>query len=152
MNLKERMGFNIQILWIHNTKKISFLRCRRFISRANQSCPVLLGLNPVPIQLQNLYYKLLLLTSSLYLIYQSDSHAYGLRILITLMRIPIQLFALMRIRILLLIKLHKVMRICNQWSIDHLGLYVEPLGLHCELFPRPSMGFFWGYKTSEFCH
>jgi hypothetical protein len=44
-------------------------------------------------------------------------------------RIRIQLFTLMRIRILLFIK---VMQICDRWSTDHPGLYFEPLRLHCE--------------------
>jgi hypothetical protein len=48
----------------------------------------------------------------------------GLRIHVTLMRIRIQLFALLRIRILLLIK------VCDNWSMEPPGLRFEPLGLH----------------------
>jgi hypothetical protein len=43
------------------------------------------------------------------------------------MRIRIQLFALMRIRILLLIK---VIKVCDHWSIDPPGLHFEPPCLH----------------------
>jgi hypothetical protein len=50
-----------------------------------------------------------------------------LRIRITLMRIQIQHFPLMRIRILLLIK---VMRSSDHWSTGPPGLNFEPLGLH----------------------
>ncbi len=47
--------------------------------------------------------------------------------ILTLMRIWIQLFTWMRIRILLLIK---VMAICNHWSTDPPRLHFEPPGLH----------------------
>jgi hypothetical protein len=54
----------------------------------------------------------------------------GLRIRIISIWIRIQLFNLMRIRILLLIK---VMGICDHWSVDPTGLNFDPPGLHCEL-------------------
>ncbi len=56
------------------------------------------------------------------------------QILITSMRIRIQLITLMRIRILLFIK---DMRICDHWSPGSAGLYYEPSRLHGE-HPRPS--------------
>ncbi len=45
------------------------------------------------------------------------------------MRIRIQLFTLIRIRILVIIK---VMGICDNWAIDPPGLHCAPMSLHCE--------------------
>jgi hypothetical protein len=59
----------------------------------------------------------------------------------SLMRVHIQLFASVRIRIPLLIK---VMRICYRWSTDSLRLHLEPPRLHCER-SRPSMAQFSAY-------
>ncbi len=52
----------------------------------------------------------------------------------TLMRVRMQLFTIMPIRILILIK---VMGICEQWSLDPPGLHFEPPDPHYER-PRPS--------------
>jgi hypothetical protein len=57
----------------------------------------------------------------------SSQKGAGLRIRVTLLRIRIQLFTLMRIRILLIIKM---MRICDYWSTDPPGLHFEPPCLH----------------------
>jgi hypothetical protein len=51
------------------------------------------------------------------------------------MRIRIQLFTLMQIRIQLLFR---IMGICDHWSVDPPGLHFEPSGLHCE---RPRLYF-----------
>jgi hypothetical protein len=60
----------------------------------------------------------------------------GLRIRITLMRIRIQLFPLMRIQIQLLFK---VPGIFHYWSIDPPGLHFEPLKLlNSEQDPDPA--------------
>ncbi len=68
----------------------------------------------------------------------------GLRIRVTLIRIWIwiQLFTLMRIRMLLI----KVTGICDHWSRDPPGLYFKPPGLHCER-PWPSTALFWASKA-----
>jgi hypothetical protein len=64
----------------------------------------------------------------------------GLWIRITFMRIRIQIFLLMwiRIRILLLIK---EMGVCDFWSIDPPRLHLKPSGLPSEC-PRPSTALF----------
>ncbi len=65
----------------------------------------------------------------------------GSRIRITLLRIPIQLFISMRIRILLLIK---VMRICDHWPTDPPSSILSvngPLWLHIE--PQNLLIFFY---------
>ncbi len=61
------------------------------------------------------------------------------------MRIRIQLFTLMRIRILFL---NRVLWICNHWYAGPTGLHFEPQRLHCKL-PRPSMALFWASKVTE---
>ncbi len=63
----------------------------------------------------------------------------------TFMRIQIQLFTLMCIRVQLLFRSDGIY---DRWTIDPLILNFEPPGLHCER--RPSTALFWASQAFDF--
>ncbi len=84
----------------------------------------------------------------------------GFRFRITLMRIQTQLFTEMWIRIRIqlfilkwiwfrILRIIKVMRICDHWSTDPPGIHFEPPRLHCER-PLPSTIPFSACETPAF--